>query len=300
MTDAHPTPITHSGFIGILGRPNVGKSTLLNHILGQKLVITSPKPQTTRNRVAGVCNREAVQMIFFDTPGVHQGEKLINRYMVREALSCVPEVDVALLLMDATAVPNADDRALAGQLVAAPVPVLLAVNKVDVGRNPTEMYVGPHTYHAVHRVSAASGEGVAALLDTVAGLLPEGPEYYPEDMLSDRSERFIAEEFIREKLFELTEEEIPYSVAVTVDQWQEKTDADLVVIHATIHVERDSQKGMVIGKRGALIKAVGQQAREDLERLLGTRVYLDLHVSVDKNWTKNPRALRRYGYEVRS
>ncbi len=298
MTDAVFSPITHSGFIGLLGRPNVGKSTLLNHVLGQKLVITSPKPQTTRNRVTGVLNRGAVQMVFLDTPGVHQGEKLINRYMVREALSCVPDVDVVLLLVDATAAPTGDDRELASQLMAAPVPLVLVVNKVDVGSTPSDAYAGLHRFHAVHRVSALTGDGVPALLDELAGMLPEGPEYYPEDMLTDRSERFIAQEFIREKLFELTEEELPYSIAVTVEQWEDRPDKNLVVVHATVHVERDSQKGMVIGKRGALIKEVGLRARQDLEALLGSRVFLDLHVSVDKNWTRDAKALRRYGYEV--
>jgi GTP-binding protein Era len=261
-------------------------------------VITSPKPQTTRNRVTGVVNRGPVQMVFLDTPGVHRGEQLINRYMVREALSCVSDVDVVVLLVDATAYPTEDDRELASQLVAAPVPVVLVVNKVDAGRTPNEAFAGLHRFHSVHRISALTGDGVPGLLDSLAELLPEGPEYYPEDMLSDRSERFIAQEFIREKLFELTEEELPYSIAVTVEQWEEKVETNLVVIHATVHVERDSQKGMVIGKRGGLIKDVGQRAREDLERLLGTRVYLDLHVSVDKNWTKDPKALRRYGYEM--
>jgi GTP-binding protein Era len=298
MTDAPHPHITHSGFIGLLGRPNVGKSTLLNHVLGQKLVITSPKPQTTRNRVTGVVNRGATQMVFLDTPGVHQGEKLINRYMVHEALSCVPDVDVVLLLVDATAAPTGDDRELASQLLAAPVPLVLGVNKVDVGSTPSDAYAGLHRFRAVHRVSALTGDGVPALLDDLAGLLPEGPEYYPEDMLSDRSERFIAQEFIREKLFELTEEELPYSIAVTVEQWEDRPDRDLVVVHATVHVERASQKGMVIGKRGGLIKEVGLRARQDLEALLGSRVFLDLHVSVDKNWTRDAKALRRYGYEV--
>ncbi|GAB4268997.1 MAG: GTPase Era [Deferrisomatales bacterium] len=297
MAEGAP-PITHSGFIGLLGRPNVGKSTLLNRILGQKLAITSPKPQTTRNRIAGVLNRGHVQLVLFDTPGVHEGTKLINRYMVREALACLPDVDAAVLLVDATEPPGPDDEALARRLREARVPILLAVNKVDVGTVPTEAFAGLLPFHSVHRVSALTGQGVETLLDTLAALLPEGPEYYPEDMLTDRTERFIAQEFIREKLFELTGEEIPYAVAVTVESWKEKPGEDLVVIHATIHVERDSQKGIVIGKGGRLIKEVGKRARLDLEALLGVRVYLDLHVSVDRNWTKNPQALRRYGYET--
>lgn len=293
------TPITHSGFIGLLGRPNVGKSTLLNRLLGQKLAITSPKPQTTRNRLAGVLNRGAAQMVFFDTPGVHEGEKLLNRFLVREALACLPDLDAAILLVDAVEGPRPGDEALAARLGAAAVPVLLGVNKADVGSAPTEAFSGLLPFHSCHRLSALTGEGVEGLLGALAGLLPEGPEYYPEDQLTDRSERFIAQEFIREKIFELTGEEIPYSVAVTVDRWEER-DNGIVAVYATIHVERDSQKGIVIGKSGRLIREVGHRARLDLEALLGTRVFLDLHVSVDKNWTKDPRALQRYGYEAPS
>lgn len=299
MTDI-AIPITHSGFIGLLGRPNVGKSTLLNCILGHKIVITSPKPQTTRNKVAGILNRGPAQMIFFDTPGVHEGSKLINRWMMGEALSCLPDVDAAVFLADAVEGLRPDDESLARRLRGIRAPVLLAVNKVDVGAAPTEVFSHLLPFRSAHRISAVTGEGLESLLDALCELLPEGPEYYPEDALTDRTERFIAQEFIREKVFELTGEEVPYSVAVTVESWTERSDSGLVVIHATIHVERDSQKGIIIGKGGRLIKALGRRARLDLEALLGARVYLDLHVSVDRNWTKDPRALRRYGYEVRS
>ncbi len=299
LTSETEPAITRSGFVGLLGRPNVGKSTLLNRILGQKIVITSPKPQTTRNRVAGVLNRGEVQMVFFDTPGVHEGEKPINRYMVREALACLPDVDVAVLLVDARAGRHPDDEVLARHLARAERPVVLAVNKADVGRTPTEVFTDLVPVVSVHRISALTGEGVEDLLEDLAGRMPEGPAYFPEDMITDRPERFLAQEFIREKVFELTGEEIPYSVAVTVESWKENPDTGMVVIHATIHVERASQKGIVIGKGGRVIKEVGRRARLDLERLLGTRVFLDLHVTVDKNWTKDPRALRRFGYEVR-
>jgi GTP-binding protein Era len=293
-------PITHSGFIVLLGRPNVGKSTLLNHILGQKIAIASPKPQTTRNRVVGVLNRGCVQMIFFDTPGVHQGTKLINRYMSREALSCLPDVDAVVLLVDATQPPRPDDEGLARHLEAVRVPVLLAVNKIDLGSTPTAAFSHLHPFHFTHRISAVTGRGVQELLDALARILPEGPEYYPPETLTDRSERFIAQEFVREKVFELAGQEVPYSVAVTVEQWRENPGTGLVTIYATIRVERPSQKGIIIGKGGQLIKEIGRRARLDLEALLGTRVYLDLHVSVDRNWTRDPQALRRYGYEVGS
>ncbi len=292
--------ITHSGFIGLLGRPNVGKSTLLNAILGQKVSIASDKPQTTRNRIAGVVNRGPCQLIFFDTPGVHEGEKLLNRYMVREAMACLPDVDAVVFLADGREGPRPDDRALARRLEGRGVPMVLAVNKIDVGRVGAEAYRDLLPFDAVHRISALTGEGLEGLLDTLAALLPEGPEYYPPDVPTDRTERFIAQEFIREKVFELTGEEIPYSVAVTVEQWEDKPDQNLVVVHATVHVERASQKGIVVGKGGAVIREVGLRARRDLEALLGARVYLDLHVGVEKNWTKDPRALRRFGYEAGS
>lgn len=281
-----------------MGRPNVGKSTLLNRILGQKIAITSAKPQTTRNRISGVLNRGGVQMIFFDTPGVHEGEKLINRYMVKEALSCLPDLDAAVFLADSTGPPHADDRLLAAKLSTTKVPIFLGVNKIDLGATPAEAFEGLLPFRSVHRLSAKTGEGVEGLLNAVAAILPEGPEYYPEDALTDRTERFIAQEFIREKAFELTGEEVPYSIAVTVESWTEKPEADLVVVYATIHVERDSQKGILIGKGGRLIREIGKRARRDLEGLLGARVFLDLHVAVDRNWTRDPRALRRFGYEV--
>lgn len=293
------TSITHSGFIGLLGRPNVGKSTLLNRLLGEKIAITSPKPQTTRNRIAGVLNRGHTQLIFFDTPGVHVGEKLINRYMVKEALSCLPDLNAAVFLVDASSGPTEDDRSLARHLAGATVPVVLAVNKVDAGSERTESFAGLLPFHSSYRLSAATGRGVEELLGGLADLLPEGPEYYPDDVLTDRTERFIAEEFIREKAFQLTGEEVPYSIAVTVESWKENPETGVVVVYATIHVERDSQKGILIGKGGRLIKQIGTRARQDLEGLLQARVFLDLHVSVDRNWTKDPVALKRFGYEVK-
>ena len=293
------SPILRSGFVALLGRPNVGKSTLLNCLLGEKLSITSPKPQTTRNRIAGVLNRGEVQLVFFDTPGVHEGEKLINRYMVREALACVNEVDAVVLLVDASQPPRPDDLSLARRLEGAKVPVLLALNKTDLRSAADGAFPSMLPFRSVHRISALSGAGVEPLLEELAALMPEGPAYYPEDSLTDRSERFIAEEFIREKVFELTGEEVPYSVAVSVESWKENPETGMVVIHATIHVERDGQKRILVGKGGGLVKEIGTKARLDLERLLGTRVFLDLHVGVEKNWTRDAAALRRFGYEVK-
>jgi GTP-binding protein Era len=288
--------ITHCGFVALIGRPNVGKSTLLNKILGEKIVITSRKPQTTRNSIKGIINHKNSQIVIFDTPGVHEGTKLINRYMARRALSTLSEVDLVLFLVDAKDGVREEDRVLAGKISEAKVPVFVVVNKSDVREGAGAEFSPLLGTSEVFEVSALSGKGVEALLDAVAAAMPENPACYPEDYLTDRPERFIAQEFIREKVFELTGEELPYSVAVTVELWEEKPEQDLNVIHATIHVERDSQKAIIIGKGGTLIKEIGKRARMDLEKLLGTRVFLDLHVGVEKNWTKDPVQLKRFGY----
>jgi GTP-binding protein Era len=237
--------------------------------------------------------------VFFDTPGVHEGEKLINRFMLKEALSCIPELDAAVFLADATEPPHRDDELLARNLAGATVPVVLALNKADLRCVPEEAFTKLLPFRSVHRVSALTGRGVEELVDDLASLLPEGPEYYPEDALTDRTERFIAQEFIREKVFELTGEEVPYSVAVTVESWKENPENGVVVVHAAIHVERDSQKAILIGKGGLMIKEIGKRSRHEIEALLGTRVFLDLHVGVEKNWTRDAGALRRFGYEVK-
>lgn len=288
--------IKRSGFIGLFGRPNVGKSTLLNCLLGQKIAITSPKPQTTRNRIAGILNRGEGQAVFLDTPGVHLGGKQINRFMVGEALSCLSDVDAAVLIVDAEKGLRPDDELLIDHLKTTEAPIVLAANKCDVATKSLSVFSSLLNFHSEHLISALTGEGIEPFLETVFSLLPEGPEYYPEDMITDHSERFMAEEFIREKIFEAAGEEVPYSVAVAVEAWENKPEKNLTVIHAAIHVERDSQKQIIIGKGGSMIKKIGFQARIDLEALLETKVYLDLHVRVEKNWTKDPKALRRFGY----
>jgi GTP-binding protein Era len=289
--------ITRSGFVALLGRPNVGKSTLLNRLLGEKIAITSPKPQTTRNRVAGVVNLGECQIVFFDTPGVHESARLINRYMSVQALSTLGEVDAALLLVDARQQPTGDDEVLAERIRQSSVPALLVVNKTDAGRYDAAEFRGLLPEAPFYEVSALTGKGVGPLLADIAARMPEGPAYYPDDILTDRPERFIAAEYIREKVFLLTGEEVPYSVAVTVEAWEDKPEQNLAVIHATLHVERDSQKGILVGRGGKLVKEIGRRARLDLEKLLGCRVFLDLHVAVEHNWTKDPRQLKRFGYE---
>lgn len=285
-----------SGFVLIIGRPNVGKSTLLNALLGEKIAATSAKPQTTRNRIAGVVNRPGCQLVFLDTPGVHDSPKLMNVYLNKEALSAIGEVEAVLFMVDGSAGVRAGDSHIAKKIAGCGVPVLLAVNKSDLGNGEGD-FSALGAFHSVHRISALNREGLDRLVDELAALMEPGPEYYPDDVLTDRPERFIVQEFVREKIFAMTGDEIPYSCAVTVDSWEEKPGQELVVIHASVHVERDSQKGIILGQGGKMIKRIGRAAREDIERLLGMRVYLDLHVAVEKNWTKDAVQLKRFGIE---
>ena len=288
-----------SGFISIIGRPNAGKSTLLNSILGEKISIVSPKPQTTRNVVRGVKNLAGCQMIFMDTPGIHRAKGLLNEFMVKAAVSSVRDVDAVVLLVEADRPVSDDDRFILQALKGLGCPVILGVNKVDkVDKRLLlpliDEYTKMYEFKEVIPLSALKGEGVELLLTTLSGLLPEGPMYFPEDVLTDVPERFIVAEIVREKVFIFTKEEIPYSVAVVVDRFEEKK--KIISITATINVERDSQKGIVIGKGGAMLKRIGTAAREDIERLLGSKVFLELFVSVQKEWTKKPGALKEFGY----
>jgi GTPase len=290
-----------SGFVAIIGRPNVGKSTLLNRVLGEKVVITSDKPQTTRNRVQGIHNEPGAQIVFIDTPGVHPARSRLNRYMMETALAAVKGVDVVLWLVDATTFAQDRDELLLKVLAEITLPVILVVNKIDLV--PKEKLLAGiaahaqlHPFREVVPVSAATGDGVALLVKLVSDLLPEGVPYFPDDILTDLPERFIVAEMIREKVFRQTRDEIPYSTAVVIDSFKERPDG-LVAIAATILVERDSQKGIIIGKRGAMLKKIGIQAREDVERLLGTKVFLELFVKVSSGWREDRQMLRELGYE---
>lgn len=288
-----------SGFISIIGRPNAGKSTLLNSILGEKISIVSPKPQTTRNVVRGVKNLPGCQMIFIDTPGIHKARGLLNEFMVKEAVSSLQDVDAVVLLVEADRPVSEDDRFIIEGFKGLKCPVILGVNKVDkVDKRLLlpliDEYARMYPFKEVIPLSALKGEGVELLVTMLSNLLPEGPMYFPEDVLTDVPERFIVAEIVREKVFIFTKEEIPYSVAVVVDRFQEKK--GLISITATINVERDSQKGIIIGKGGGMLKRIGTAAREDIERLLGSKVFLELFVRVQKEWTKKPGALKEFGY----
>jgi len=290
-----------SGFVAIVGAPNVGKSTLLNQILGEKISITSKKPQTTRNRILGVVHRPASQLIFLDTPGVHRARRPLNIRIVETALSALGSVDIVLVMID-VANPDPESEAfIVKKLQEIKRPVVLVLNKIDLIKKPAlltimDSWTKLHPFEAIIPISAILGEQIEELIKAIEGLLPKGPAYFPEETITDLPERFIAAEMIREKVFRLTGQEIPYSTAVTVDSFSEKKKRSLVKIDATIHVERSSQKGMVIGKNGSMLKMIGTEARKEIERMVGTKVFLKLFVRVHKNWSKDTKALRRLGY----
>jgi len=295
------TPQFKSGFVAIAGAPNVGKSTLLNRLLGEKISITSKKPQTTRNRILGVMHRPAAQLIFMDTPGMHLSENLLNVRIVETALSTLSDADILLILIDVANPDPVSEKFVVGKLTEIKRPVILALNKIDLLNKRDLLAIIDHwakvySFKAIVPISATRGTQVDTLIEALLKQLPEGPPYFPEDTLTDLPERFIAAEMIREKVFRLTGEEIPYATAVTVDAFTEEKKGALIRIHATIHMERDSQKGIVIGKKGAKLKQIGQASREAIERFLGTKVFLKLFVRVQKNWSKDSRSLRKLGY----
>lgn len=300
-TDENATRPFRSGFVAILGAPNAGKSTLLNRMLGQKISITSKKPQTTRNRILGVVHRTSSQMVILDTPGIHRAKQPLNTRIVDAALSTLSEADLVLLVIDAQTPDESSERLLLEKLAQQRLPVLMALNKIDQVKRPSllaqiERWSGTYPFSAVVPISAKSGEQVDRLMDAMEVTLPTGPPFFPPDSLTDLPTRFIAAEIVREKAFRLTGQEIPYALAVTIDSFKEERNGSLVRIHATIHVERDSQKGIVIGRQGAKLRQIGEAARQEIEVLLGTRVFLKLFVRVQKNWTRDTRALRKFGY----
>jgi len=294
-------PEFKSGFVAIAGAPNVGKSTLLNQILGEKISITSKKPQTTRNRILGVVHRPGSQLIFLDTPGVHKAKRPLNIRIVETALSALENVDIVLVLIDVSNPDTESEAFMVKKLQEIKRPVVLVLNKIDLIKKPAllaimDRWTKFHPFKAIIPISAILGDQVEELIKAIEALLPTGPAYFPEETLTDLPERFIAAEMIREKVFRLTGQEIPYSTAVTVESFSEKKKESLVKINATIHVERSSQKGMVIGKNGSQLKMIGTEARKEIERMLGTKVFLKLFVRVHKNWSKDTKALRRFGY----
>jgi len=289
-----------SGFISIVGAPNAGKSTLLNRLLGEKISITSDKAQTTRNRILGVLHSPTAQLIFLDTPGMHYTENTFNARMVEAAVSAMSEADLVLFIADASAPDRESEKLIVDKLKYLKKQVIIALNKIDLVKKQSllEMIVKwseRGTFKAIVPISAASGDQTDALLKEIESALPEGPPFFPDDVMTNMPTRFIAAEMVREKIFRLTGQEIPYSTAVTIENFDE-SDPDIVKIHAAIHVERDSQKGIIIGKGGSKLKQIGENARKDIERLVGTKVFLKLFVRVEKNWSRDTKSLLKFGY----
>jgi len=291
------------GVVAMAGRPNVGKSTLMNCMLGTKIAIVTPKPQTTRDRILGVLTLENSQILFQDAPGIHRSKKVLNRRMVSEAQAVIDDCDMALMVTDAMnpkTGPVQDERVIQ-RVEAIRRPVVLALNKVDLVAKPRllpiiEAYLRRYDFKAIVPVCALTGDGAEALRDEITACLPEGPALYPADELSDRPLRFLAAEFVREKLMLFTRREVPYSTAVTIDEFKEPDPPAAVRITATIHVERSSQKSIVIGKGGGMLKRIGTAARQEIEQLLDRKVFLKLFVRVEEEWTRSERGLRRVGF----
>lgn len=289
-----------SGFITIIGRPNVGKSTLLNRFVGQKVAIMSDKAQTTRNRIQGVVTDEESQVVFIDTPGIHKPKHALGDFMLKAAYSALKGVDGILVVVNAAEKIGPGDRLVIERVKQADIPVFLVINKIDLV-TPDELfpiidsYRQEHDFDEIYPISATEGNNVDELIKGIKNILPTGPQYYPADQVMDHPEYFIVAEFIREKILELTREEIPHSVAVQVESMKRNED-DKIEIQAAIIVERSSQKGIIIGAQGSMIKKIGQRARRDIEILLGDKVYLDLWVKVQKNWRDRRAQLNDFGY----
>ncbi len=290
-----------SGFVAILGRPNAGKSTLVNRLVGQKIAIVSSKPQTTRNRIQGIVNPPGGQIVFIDTPGLHVADSALGRQMMQEVAAALEGIDVLLLISDASrALPGADELLL-DKARTFRGPVILALNKVDRMPKPALLpmiaaYAKSFGFAAIVPISALNGLGCEELLAEVITRLPEGERYFAEDHVTDQPERFLAAEIVREKAIALTYHEVPYALAVVVDQWEETP--KIVRIRATLQVERSSQKKILIGRGGAMLKKIGTEARKELENLLDTKIFLGLFVKVTPNWRDDPRRVRQLDWHV--
>ncbi len=285
-----------SGFVAILGRPNAGKSTLVNVLVGRKVGIVSPWPQTTRNRIQGIVNRENAQVVLIDTPGVHKPDSALNRQMMEEVELALDGVDIVALIVDATLDFGPGSRFLLDRVQRAQAKSFLLLNKIDrIAKERLlpliDAYRRQHDFTEIFPISALTGDGLPELLDSLIEHLPEGPPYFPEDQFTDQPERFLAAEIVREKVLAFTRDEVPHAVAVLVDSFEEAE--KLLRIRATIYVEREGQKGIVIGAGGAMLKRIGTTARKELETLLGIKIFLELYVKVQHNWRQNPAIVRQ-------
>lgn len=306
MIEAFLKENIRSGMVAIVGPPNAGKSTLMNYLLGQKISIVSHKPQTTRNRILGVVNGDDYQIVLLDTPGLHKARQPLNREMVRIAMDSLKEVDAILYLIDVSLplpekIEQEKNKEMMEQMEGVSAPIILVLNKVDLLEKELllpmiKRYSELFPFHGVIPLSALTGVGTDILVKELLDILPLGPRYFPEDIPTDASERFLVTEIVREKVFLLTGQEIPYSSAVTLESFQDDTKKQMTTIHATIVLERNSQKGIVIGKGGKKLKSIGIAARKDIEKMLGQKVLLKLWVKVRKNWSKDERFLKELGF----
>ena len=290
-----------SGFITVVGRPNVGKSTLINAVTGMKIAAVSDKPNTTRNRILGIKTLPGAQLVFIDTPGIHKARGKLGKAMVHTAMSAVEEADVILMMIEVKDPFGKGDRFIIGNL---PKPAILIINKIDTVKKGEILRIIDQSrkfegkFLEVIPLSARNADGINELLDTVVGYLPEGPKYFPEDAITDQPERFLAAEFIREKIFQLTREEIPYKSAVVIEEFRDVPEKGLVRISAVVYVERMNHKGIIIGKKGEMLKTIGSLAREDIEKVLGAKVFLELWVKVSEKWTERENLIKDYGYGI--
>lgn len=289
-----------SGFIAIIGRPNVGKSTFMNKVIGQKIAIMSDKPQTTRNKIQGVLTQHDAQFIFIDTPGIHKPKHRLGDFMVKIAENTLNEVDAVLFMINADEGYGRGDQFIIDRLQKVKSPVFLVVNKIDLVHPDKllpliELYKDKYDFEEIIPISALQGNNVNRLLDVLKEHLPEGPQFYPADQVTDHPERFIISELIREKVLHLTREEVPHSIAVVIENI-EKRESNAIFIQAVIVTERKSQKGILIGKQGSMLKNIGKDARKDIEALLGSKVYLELWVKVQKDWRNKQSQLYEYGF----
>ncbi|WP_258360260.1 GTPase Era [Moorella sulfitireducens (nom. illeg.)] len=292
-----------SGFAGLIGRPNAGKSTLLNRLVGRKIAIMSDKPQTTRNKILGVLTADNYQIVFLDTPGIHKPRHQLGEYMMAVARSTLAEVDVILYVVDAAVPPGPGEEYIIEQLKGVTTPVILILNKIDLVDAATlqqreEFFRARLDYKAVRAVSALAGTNTATLPEMISSFLPPGPRYYPPDMVTDQPEKFVMAELIREQVLQVTREEVPHAVAVVVEEIAQRPN-DYLYVDAVIYVERDSQKGIIIGQGGQRLKDIGTEARREMEALLGSKIFLNLRVRVKKNWRQQELTLRQLGYDRR-
>ncbi len=295
----------HSGFVSLIGRPNVGKSTLMNLLIGEKISIISSKPQTTRNKIQTILTTDTMQVIFVDTPGIHKSKSKLGDYMVKSAETSLNDVDIVLYLIEPYEKIKDSDKAILERLEKVNTPVFLVINKIDTVEKPEllkviENYSREYPFAEIIPLSALKGKNQETLLENIEKYLPEGPKYFPEDMITDQPEKQIVSEIIREKALYLLQDEIPHGIAVEITSMKHRKDKDIMDIDATIYCERDSHKGIIIGKQGSMLKKIGSNARRDIQRFLGGQINLQIWIKVKKDWRDSDFLLKNFGYDSKN